>query len=105
MARRYSIGDNVYIPKLNEQGIIVKIEKVFVTGLTFYKYIIKTQNNKHIKACEYQIRMVQDMYRYVIRGKACAWQKGDTSVAKMKYIADMMNEQFGNDWYIEFKGE
>lgn len=58
MARRYSIGDEVYIPKLDEQGIIVKIEKVFVTGLTFYKYIVKTKKNQKIRACEYQIRMV-----------------------------------------------
>lgn len=58
MARRYSIGDNVFIPKLNEQGKIIKKEKVFVTGLTFYKYIVETSKNKKIRACEYQIRMV-----------------------------------------------
>lgn len=58
MARRYSIGDNVFIPKLKESGKIVKIEKIFVTGLTFYKYIVETQNKGKIKVCEYQIRMV-----------------------------------------------
>lgn len=43
------------------------------------------------------------MYRYVIKGKAYAWQKADTSIAKMKYIADCLTEQFGNNWYIEYK--
>ena len=46
MSRRYSIGDNVFIPKLNEQGKIIKIEKVFVTGLTFYKYIVETSKKQ-----------------------------------------------------------
>lgn len=58
MARRYSIGDNVFIPKLNDYGKITEIKKVYAIGLTYYKYIVETQKNGKIKACEYQIRMV-----------------------------------------------
>lgn len=46
------------------------------------------------------------MFRYVIKGRTYGWQKlSDVSVAKMQYVAEAMNEQFGNDWYIEYKGE
>ena len=41
MARRYSIGDNVFIPKLNDSGKIIEIKKVYVTVLTYYKYVVK----------------------------------------------------------------
>lgn len=43
-------------------------------------------------------------FRYVIKGKAYAWQKcGNVSVAKMKYVAESLTEQFGNDWNIEYR--
>ena len=58
MARRYSTGDNVFIPKLNDSGKIIEIKKVYVTVLTYYKYVVKTQNNGNFVACEYEIRMV-----------------------------------------------
>lgn len=58
MARRYSIGDNVFIPKLNDSGKIIEIKKVYVTVLTYYKYVVKTQNNGNFVVCEYEIRMV-----------------------------------------------
>lgn len=58
MARRYSIGDNVFIPKLNDCGKIIEIKKVYVIGLTYYKYIVETQKNGNFVACEYEIRMV-----------------------------------------------
>ena len=45
------------------------------------------------------------MFRYVIKGRTYGWQKlSDVSIGKMQYVADCMNEQFGNDWYIEYKG-
>ena len=58
MARRYSIGDNVFIPKLNDYGKIIEIKKVYVIVLTYYKYVVKTQKNGNFVACEYEIRMV-----------------------------------------------
>ena len=58
MARRYSIGDNVFIPKLNDYGKIIEIKKVYVVVLTYYKYVVKTQKNGNFVACEYEIRMV-----------------------------------------------
>ena len=58
MARRYSIGDNVFIPKLNDYGKIIEIKKVYVIVLTYYKYVVKTQKNGNFLACEYEIRMV-----------------------------------------------
>lgn len=58
MARRYSIGDNVFIPKLNDYGKIIEIKKVYVIVLTYYKYVVKTQNNGNFVACEHEIRMV-----------------------------------------------
>ena len=43
-------------------------------------------------------------FRYVINGKAYAWQKADeVSVAKMQYVAVNLNEQFCNNWYIEWR--
>lgn len=58
MARRYNIGDNVFIPKLNDSGKIIEIKKVYVTVLTYYKYVVKTQNNGNLVVYEYEIRMV-----------------------------------------------
>lgn len=58
MTRRFSVGDEVKINKLNDSGKIIEIKKVYVTVLTYYKYVVKTQNNGNFVACEYEIRMV-----------------------------------------------
>ena len=58
MARRYSIGDDVYVAKIHDSGKIVDILKVYVIGLTYYKYVVKTQKNGNFVACEHEIRMV-----------------------------------------------
>lgn len=43
-------------------------------------------------------------FRYVIKGKTYAWQKCENvSIAKMKYVAESLTEQFGNDWNIEYR--
>lgn len=42
-------------------------------------------------------------YRYVVNGKAREWRSLDTTIALMNYIADSFNEQFGDNWYIEYK--
>ena len=43
-------------------------------------------------------------FRYVIQGRTYGWQRAeDVSIAKMQYVKETMNEQFGNDWYIEWR--
>lgn len=45
-------------------------------------------------------------FRYVINGKPYAWQNCENvSVAKMNYVAESLTEQFGNNWYIEYRGK
>ena len=46
------------------------------------------------------------MFRYVIKGKMHEWLTlEDVTIAKMQYVKEAMNEQFGNDWYIEYRSE
>lgn len=46
------------------------------------------------------------MFRYVIKGRTYGWQRlEDVTIAKMQYVKEAMNDQFGNDWYIEYRSE
>ena len=46
------------------------------------------------------------MFRYVIQGRTYGCQRlEEVTIAKMEYVKEAMNEQFGNDWYIEYRSE
>ena len=44
-------------------------------------------------------------FRYVINGKPYDWQNcSDVSIAKMNTVAEQLNRDYGNDWYVEYRG-
>ncbi len=44
-------------------------------------------------------------FRYVIKGIDCEWQNcEDVSIAKMNYVAERLSNDFGKDWYVEYRG-
>ena len=44
-------------------------------------------------------------FRYVIKGIAYEWQNcKDVTVEKMYSVAEQLNKDYGNDWYVEYRG-
>ncbi len=44
-------------------------------------------------------------FRYVIEGISYEWQNCcDVSVAKLNHTAEKLNKDFGNNWYIDYRG-